>query len=63
MIMKRLGVDFISPVATTSKERGHFDLDGGFLLQLFTRPLMDHPTIFTKIAQRYSFNGFRAGNY
>jgi 4-hydroxyphenylpyruvate dioxygenase len=35
----------------------------GYLLQLFTKPLMDHPTVFIEIIQRNEFDGFGAGNF
>jgi 4-hydroxyphenylpyruvate dioxygenase len=35
----------------------------GYLLQLFTKPLTDRPTVFIEIIQRYNFNGFGAGNF
>ncbi|KAI6365858.1 4-hydroxyphenylpyruvate dioxygenase [Pyricularia grisea] len=37
--------------------------EGGYLLQLFTRPLMDRPTVFIEIIQRNDFDGFGAGNF
>ncbi|KAH7040522.1 4-hydroxyphenylpyruvate dioxygenase [Microdochium trichocladiopsis] len=37
--------------------------EGGYLLQLFTKPLMDRPTVFIEIIQRNSFEGFGAGNF
>jgi 4-hydroxyphenylpyruvate dioxygenase len=37
--------------------------EGGYLLQLFTKPLMDRPTVFIEIIQRNSFDGFGAGNF
>ena len=37
--------------------------EGGYLLQLFTRPLMDRPTVFIEIIQRHNFDGFGAGNF
>ncbi|ERF72239.1 4-hydroxyphenylpyruvate dioxygenase 1 [Endocarpon pusillum Z07020] len=39
-----------------------FDSDG-YLLQLFTKHLMDRPTVFIEIIQRNNFNGFGAGNF
>ena len=36
---------------------------GGYLLQLFTKPLMDRPTVFIEIIQRNNFDGFGAGNF
>ena len=37
--------------------------EGGYLLQIFTKPLMDRPTVFIEIIQRNNFNGFGAGNF
>lgn len=37
--------------------------EGGYLLQLFTKPLMDRPTVFLEIIQRNDFDGFGAGNF
>jgi len=37
--------------------------DNGYLLQLFTKPLEDRPTLFLEIIQRRNFNGFGAGNF
>lgn len=39
-----------------------YDHDG-YLLQLFTKPLTDRPTVFIEIIQRYNFDGFGAGNF
>jgi 4-hydroxyphenylpyruvate dioxygenase len=35
----------------------------GYLLQLFTKHLMDRPTVFIEIIQRNGFDGFGAGNF
>jgi 4-hydroxyphenylpyruvate dioxygenase len=37
--------------------------EGGYLLQLFTKHLMDRPTVFIEIIQRNNFSGFGAGNF
>ncbi|KAJ5671428.1 hypothetical protein N7507_000555 [Penicillium longicatenatum] len=37
--------------------------EGGYLLQLFTKHLMDRPTVFMEIIQRHNFSGFGAGNF
>lgn len=37
--------------------------EGGYLLQIFTKPLMDRPTVFLEIIQRNHFEGFGAGNF
>jgi 4-hydroxyphenylpyruvate dioxygenase len=35
----------------------------GYLLQLFTRPLQDRPTLFFEIIQRKGSRGFGKGNF
>ena len=37
--------------------------ENGYLLQLFTKHLMDRPTVFIEIIYRNNFNGFGAGNF
>ncbi|KAI8097163.1 4-hydroxyphenylpyruvate dioxygenase [Halteromyces radiatus] len=37
--------------------------ENGYLLQIFTRPLEDRPTVFVEIIQRRNHNGFGAGNF
>jgi 4-hydroxyphenylpyruvate dioxygenase len=37
--------------------------DEGYLLQIFTRPLQDRPTVFIEIIQRKGARGFGAGNF
>jgi 4-hydroxyphenylpyruvate dioxygenase len=37
--------------------------DHGYLLQIFTKPLQDRPTVFIEIIQRCNHNGFGAGNF
>jgi 4-hydroxyphenylpyruvate dioxygenase len=37
--------------------------DNGYLLQIFTRPVQDRPTLFIEIIQRRNHNGFGAGNF
>jgi 4-hydroxyphenylpyruvate dioxygenase len=37
--------------------------DEGYLLQIFTRPLGDRPTIFFEIIERHGAQGFGAGNF
>jgi 4-hydroxyphenylpyruvate dioxygenase len=37
--------------------------EGGYLLQLFTKHMMDRPTVFLEIIQRNNFDGFGAGNF
>ena len=35
----------------------------GYLLQIFTKPLEDRPTVFMEIIQRRNHQGFGAGNF
>ena len=37
--------------------------DEGYLLQIFTKPLQDRPTVFFEIIQRKGSRGFGAGNF
>jgi 4-hydroxyphenylpyruvate dioxygenase len=37
--------------------------DNGYLLQLFTRPLQDRPTLFIEIIQRRGSDSFGKGNF
>jgi len=35
----------------------------GYLLQIFTKPLQDRPTVFMEVIQRRNHQGFGAGNF
>lgn len=35
----------------------------GYLLQIFTKPMQDRPTLFFEVIQRRNHNGFGAGNF
>lgn len=35
----------------------------GYLLQIFTKPVEDRPTLFYEVIQRHNHNGFGAGNF
>uniref|UniRef100_A0A8C5QZU4 4-hydroxyphenylpyruvate dioxygenase n=1 Tax=Leptobrachium leishanense TaxID=445787 RepID=A0A8C5QZU4_9ANUR len=37
--------------------------DNGYLLQIFTKPMQDRPTLFLEVIQRYNHYGFGAGNF
>ena len=37
--------------------------DGGYLLQIFTRPVADRPTLFFEVIQRKGAKGFGKGNF
>ncbi|KAF4126315.1 4-hydroxyphenylpyruvate dioxygenase [Geosmithia morbida] len=56
----RLAEDF----ATLERLSILIDYDeAGYLLQIFTKPLVDRPTVFIEIIQRNRFEGFGAGNF
>jgi 4-hydroxyphenylpyruvate dioxygenase len=37
--------------------------DEGYLLQIFTKPLGDRPTMFFEVIERHGARGFGAGNF
>ncbi|KAF5282340.1 hypothetical protein FQR65_LT14329 [Abscondita terminalis] len=37
--------------------------ENGYLLQIFTKPLQDRPTVFLEVISRRNHNGFGAGNF
>jgi len=37
--------------------------DKGYLLQIFSKPVEDRPTLFIEIIQRHNHHGFGAGNF
>ncbi|KAI4903863.1 hypothetical protein NFI96_018654, partial [Prochilodus magdalenae] len=37
--------------------------DDGYLLQIFTKPVQDRPTVFLEVIQRHNHQGFGAGNF
>ena len=37
--------------------------DKGYLLQIFSKPVEDRPTLFFEIIQRENHSGFGAGNF
>ena len=37
--------------------------DKGYLLQIFTKPMQDRPTLFFELIQRHGHQGFAAGNF
>jgi 4-hydroxyphenylpyruvate dioxygenase len=37
--------------------------DEGYLLQIFTRPIQDRPTVFIEVIQRHGAQGFGKGNF
>jgi 4-hydroxyphenylpyruvate dioxygenase len=37
--------------------------ENGYLLQIFTKPVQDRPTLFLEVIQRHNHEGFGAGNF
>ena len=37
--------------------------DNGYMLQIFTKPIQDRPTLFYEIIQRKGSNSFGKGNF
>lgn len=37
--------------------------DNGYLLQIFSRPMQDRPTLFLEVIERHNHSGFGAGNF
>src|SRR5215211_6858327 len=54
--LRERGVGFL-PIPDTYYE------DVGYLLQIFTKPLGDRPTIFFEVIERHGARGFGAGNF
>jgi len=64
MRLKRAGMTLNEDFETLKSLDILIDFDeGGYLLQLFTKHLMDRPTVFVEIIQRNNFDGFGAGNF
>jgi len=62
--LKKAGITLNEDFETLRKLDILIDFDeGGYLLQLFTKHLMDRPTVFIEIIQRNNFEGFGAGNF
>ncbi|MES1908739.1 MAG: hypothetical protein MHM6MM_001615 [Cercozoa sp. M6MM] len=57
-------VDVKEDMATIRKYNILVDFDDqGYLLQIFTKPVEDRPTLFIEIIQRENHEGFGAGNF
>lgn len=37
--------------------------ENGFLLQIFSKPILDRPTLFVEFIQRFNNRGFGEGNF
>ena len=64
MRLKKSGVQLEEDFQVIQSLNILIDFDeGGYLLQLFTKPLLDRPTVFIESIQRNNFSGFGAGNF
>uniref|UniRef100_A0A7E4VHQ2 4-hydroxyphenylpyruvate dioxygenase n=1 Tax=Panagrellus redivivus TaxID=6233 RepID=A0A7E4VHQ2_PANRE len=62
--LKKAGVNVEENLADVRKLQLLVDFDeSGYLLQTFTKPVQDRPSLFFEIIQRHNFNGFGAGNF
>lgn len=62
--LPHLNVKIKEDIDTIQKLRILVDYDDkGYLLQLFTKPVEDRPTLFFEIIQRVNHTGFGAGNF
>jgi 4-hydroxyphenylpyruvate dioxygenase len=62
-LIERVG-SIDEPIAELAKLGILVDRDSeGYLLQIFTQPLQDRPTLFFEIIQRHGANGFGEGNF
>ncbi|GMM34206.1 hypothetical protein DASC09_015310 [Saccharomycopsis crataegensis] len=66
-LRKRLGhsnMQILQPLEEIQKLGILVDFDdNGYLLQLFTKPLVVRPTVFVEVIERHNHNGFGAGNF
>lgn len=62
--LKAAGMGLQEDIAALERLNILIDFDqGGYLLQTFTKPLGDRPTVFLEFIQRRNFDGFGAGNF
>ncbi|CAL5866137.1 uncharacterized protein PFLUO_LOCUS344 [Penicillium psychrofluorescens] len=58
------GVTIAQDINLLQKYNILIDFDeGGYLLQIFAKHVLDRPTVFIEIIQRENFDGFGAGNF
>lgn len=56
--------DPLAPVSFLQELKILVDFDEkGYLLQIFTKPVQDRPTVFLEVIQRHNHQGFGAGNF
>ena len=62
--LAQLGVKVAEDIDTLQKYNILVDFDeGGYLLQIFTKHVVDRPTVFLEIIQRENFDGFGTRNF
>ncbi len=62
--LEHAGIQVQEDIATLQKLKILIDYDDkGYLLQIFTKPVEDRPTLFFEIIQRHNHQGFGAGNF
>ena len=62
--LKEANLDIQQDLAKLEELNILVDFDtSGFLLQIFTKPIQDRPTVFLEIIQRAGNEGFGAGNF
>lgn len=62
--LKTAKIQVKEPLARLKELKILVDFDErGYLLQIFTMPVQDRPTLFLEIIQRFNHEGFGAGNF
>lgn len=59
-----MGIKVAEEIDHLQKNKILIDYDEkGYLLQIFTKPVEDRPTLFFEVIQRRNHEGFGAGNF
>jgi 4-hydroxyphenylpyruvate dioxygenase len=62
--LEHAGIQVQEDIAQLQKLKILVDYDDkGYLLQIFTKPVEDRPTLFFEVIQRHNHQGFGAGNF
>lgn len=62
--LAKSGTEVKEDIAILQKHKILVDYDEkGYLLQIFTKPVEDRPTLFMEVIQRRNHQGFGAGNF
>jgi len=62
--MKDMTITVSEDIDVLQKNKILIDYDDkGYLLQIFTKPVEDRPTLFFEVIQRKNHEGFGAGNF